>query len=62
MAFERVAEEEGLQPPPPPKPLPPVRPEDIQLQVWAAVSPLAYQGAREGFTQTPHSTNAKAKK
>jgi hypothetical protein len=62
MNLKRVAEEEGLQPPPPPKPLPPVRPEDIQLQVWAAVSPLAYQGAREGFTQTPHSTNAKAKK
>jgi hypothetical protein len=44
-----VAEEEGLQPPPPPKPLPPIRPEDIQLQVWTAITPLAYQTASERF-------------
>ena len=44
-----VAEEEGLQPPPPPKPLPPIRPEDIQLQVWTAITPLAYQSASERF-------------
>jgi hypothetical protein len=61
MNLKRVAEEEGLQPPPPPKPLPPVRPEDIQLQVWAAISPLAYKGASEGFTQAPHNTIVKAK-
>jgi hypothetical protein len=59
MNLKRVAEEEGLQPPPPPKPLPPVRPEDIQLQVWTAITPLEYQNVQESFSGRGRGTDPK---
>ena len=49
-------------PPPPPKPLPPVRPEDIQLQVWTAITPLAYKRARETFNTADPATKWDQKK
>ena len=62
MKLRDLAEAEGLQPPPPPKPLPPVRPEDIQLQVWTAITPLAYKKVAESFKTAAADTTWEQKK
>jgi hypothetical protein len=39
LALRTLVDDEGLKPPPPPQPLPPITEDDIRLVTWMAISP-----------------------